>query len=82
MIRKLNQKGVIAPGTGPSVLDVSAFGFLLWIFIMIFYWVILKITTGHWPMSWSGFAGIVGGYLLAWIIDSIVRKKFTNNSDD
>jgi hypothetical protein len=87
LIKKFKQIGVISPGTGPSLIDVSPFGFMLWLFIMVVFFLSYKIITGHWPFGRNesgiaGFIGVVGGYLLAWIIYGLVGKKNESNLEE
>ena len=77
MLNKLNQRGAIAPGTGPSWLDVTTFGFILWLVFMGIYFVAVKIITGHFFTRENNigfFIGIIGTYFLAWVIDHLVSK--------
>jgi biotin transporter BioY len=45
------------------------------------------MITGHWPFGRNesgipGFIGVVGGYLLAWIIDGLLNKNKKNDLEE
>jgi hypothetical protein len=84
---RLNESGVIAPGTGPSRLNLSAFGLILWLVFMGVYFSAFKIMTGRFPLGGHKddlglFIGIIGTYFIAWIIDFFVGKRNNSNSQN
>ena len=83
MLKTLDENGMYLPAKGPG--QLSFFGSILYLLLMgLSFWV-YYLVVGHQPRGISGIlpgtAIILGNYLLAWIIDSYIRKKLNTDDD-